>query len=32
MIFAVIGIANKEVPGGLKDYVENIWNKIPEDD
>lgn len=32
MIFAVIGLANKKVPGGLKDYVENTWNNIDEDD
>ena len=32
MIFAVIGLANKNVPGGFKNYVDNIWSKIPEDD
>lgn len=32
MIFAVIGLANKNVPGGLKTYVDEIWMKIDPDD
>jgi hypothetical protein len=32
MIFAVIGLANKDVPGGLKTYVDTIWMAIDEDD
>ena len=32
MIFAVIGLANRDVTGGLKDYYEKVWLKIPEDD
>ena len=31
MIFAVIGLANKNVPGQYRDYHET-WLKMPEDD